>query len=135
MIESVMKSNAKHAAIRRFQWFTIGWMTIEVVIALAAAIRAHSVVLAAFGADSTIELLSAAVVLARFRAIRGISETLATKITGWLLVALVAYIALYLACCTIEPRTQLFGYRAPGLFRGSHALAGTAQKSARDCDQ
>ena len=92
MIESVMNSNANHAAIRRNQWFTIGWMTIEVVIALAAAIRAHSVVLAAFGADSTIELFSAAVVLAQFRATRGISERIATKITGWLLIALAAYI-------------------------------------------
>ena len=81
------------SAIRRVQWFTVAWMTIEVVVALIAAIRAHSVALAAFGGDSAIELLSAAVVLARFRATRGISERLATKITGWLLVALAAYIA------------------------------------------
>ena len=81
------------SAIRRVQWFTVAWMIVEVVIALIAAIRAHSVALAAFGGDSAIELLSAAVVLARFRATRRISETLATKITGWLLVALAAYIA------------------------------------------
>lgn len=81
------------AAIRRIQWFTVGWMTIEVVIALIAAVRAHSVALAAFGGDSAIELSSASAVLARFRATRGISERLATKITGWLLVALAAYIA------------------------------------------
>ena len=93
MVESVIDSNAKHAAIRRIQWLTISWMTVEVVIALIAAIRAHSVALAAFGGDSAIELFSAAVVLARFRATRGISETLATKITGWLLVVLAAYIA------------------------------------------
>ena len=89
MAESVINSNA---AVRRIQWFSVGWMTIEVVIALIAAVRAHSVALAAFGGDSAIELLSAAVVLARFRATRGISERLATKITGWLLVALAAYI-------------------------------------------
>lgn len=90
MVESAINS---HTAVRRIQWFTVGWMTIEVVIALIAAIRAHSVAVAAFGADSAIELLSAAVVLGRFRAARGISEILATKITGWLLVALAAYVA------------------------------------------
>jgi divalent metal cation (Fe/Co/Zn/Cd) transporter len=89
MVESVINANA---AVRRIQWFTVGWMTIEGVIALTAAVRARSVALAAFGGDSAIELLSAAVVLARFRATRGISERLATKITGWLLVALAAYI-------------------------------------------
>jgi divalent metal cation (Fe/Co/Zn/Cd) transporter len=93
MVESVINSNAKHAAIRRIQWLTIGWMTVEVVIALIAALRAHSVALTAFGGDSAIELLSAAAVLARFRATGGISETLAKKITGWLLAALAAYIA------------------------------------------
>ena len=81
------------AAVRRIQWFTVVWMTIEVVVAFVAALRARSVALAAFGGDSAIELLSAVFVLARFRATRGISERLATKITGWLLVALAAYIA------------------------------------------
>ena len=46
------------AAIRRIQWLTVGWMTIEVGIAFVAALRAHSVALAAFGGDSAIELLS-----------------------------------------------------------------------------
>ena len=91
--ESINAVQATDAAIGRIQWFTIGWMTIEVVVALIAAIRAHSVALAAFGSDSAIEFLSAAVVLVRFRASRGISETLATKINGWLLVVLAAYVA------------------------------------------
>lgn len=80
------------AAIRRIQWFTVVWMTVEVVIALIAAIRAHSVALAAFGGDGAIELLSAFVVLARFRATPRMSERLASKITGWLLVSLAAYV-------------------------------------------
>ena len=92
MAESVINQTAETPSIRRIQWFTIIWMTVDVVVALVAAVRAHSVALAAFGGDSAIELLSAGVVLARFRAIRGISERLATKITGWLLVALAAYI-------------------------------------------
>jgi hypothetical protein len=47
-------------AIERIQWFTIVWMCIEVGVSLFTAIRARSIALAAFGADSVIELLSAA---------------------------------------------------------------------------
>ena len=57
------------------------------------AIRAHSVALTAFGGDSAIELMSAAVVLGRFRSPRWITEQFASKITDWLLVGLAAYIA------------------------------------------
>jgi divalent metal cation (Fe/Co/Zn/Cd) transporter len=62
------------------------------VVAVLAAVRAHSVALAAFGGDSAIELLSAAVVLARFRS-RRMTEEVASKITGWLLLSLALYIA------------------------------------------
>jgi hypothetical protein len=49
-------------------------MAIEVEVAFVAAIRAHSVALAAFGGDSAIELLSAAVLLTRFRSPSWITE-------------------------------------------------------------
>lgn len=65
----------------------------EGAVALLAAMRAHSVALAAFGADSGIELLSAATVLWRFRSDRQHAEITATRITAWLLVALAFYIA------------------------------------------
>lgn len=68
------------------------WMAAEVAVAFVAAIRAHSVALAAFGGDSAIELMSAAVVLARFRSPLWITEQFASKITGWLLVTLAGYI-------------------------------------------
>ena len=107
MTESTInRITEKTAAIRHIQWFTVVWMTIEVVVALIAAIRAHSVALAAFGGDSAIELLSAAVVLARFRATHGISETLATKITGWLLVALAPYIAAHSLYTLLAARSK-----------------------------
>jgi divalent metal cation (Fe/Co/Zn/Cd) transporter len=51
---------------RRVAWLqsiTISWMVLECAGALYAAARAHSVALLAFGSDSLIELLSAAVVL------------------------------------------------------------------------
>jgi len=93
MTESVTSANPETAsAIRRIQWFTVIWMTIEVAVATFAAIRARSVALAAFGGDSAIELLSAAVVLARFHSTGRVTEKLAGRITGWLLVALGVYI-------------------------------------------
>lgn len=48
------------------QGITLAWMTVECAGSLWAAARAHSVALLAFGSDSLIELLSAAVVLLQF---------------------------------------------------------------------
>lgn len=53
--------------IRRLQLITIGWMLVEAAGALTAAWMAASAALLAFGGDSAIEVLSAAVVLWRFR--------------------------------------------------------------------
>lgn len=80
-------------AIKRIQWLTAAWMTIEVLVALSAAARSHSVALAAFGGDSAIELFSAGVVLWRFHTERAQAEATATKITGWLLLALAIFIS------------------------------------------
>ena len=48
------------------QWITLGWMSLECAGSLYASAKAHSVALAAFGSDSFVELLSAAVVLLQF---------------------------------------------------------------------
>jgi hypothetical protein len=67
----------------------------EVAVALFAdAIRSGSVALAAFGGDSAIELLSAVTVLWRFRSTRDRAEARAARITGSLLIALAAYVAI-----------------------------------------
>jgi divalent metal cation (Fe/Co/Zn/Cd) transporter len=88
----IKQTDETELAIRRIQWFTIIWMAIEAAVAFIAAIRAHSVALSAFGGDSAIEFTSAAVVLARFRSPRRITEQFASKIAGWLLLALAGYI-------------------------------------------
>ena len=95
--------------IRRVIWvqvITIGWMTVEAVFALGAAWRAHSPALLAFGGDSAIELLSAVVVYWRFRSKwRGAqTEQLAARITGGLLFALAAYVALVSALAVLGHR-------------------------------
>jgi divalent metal cation (Fe/Co/Zn/Cd) transporter len=48
------------------QWITLAWMAFECGASLWAAAKAHSVALLAFGSDSLIEMLSAAVVLLQF---------------------------------------------------------------------
>ena|ERR1035441_2340956 len=54
--------------IQRIQAITIVWMSIEAAVSLSAGWIARSPALLAFGGDSAIELLSAVVVLWRFRA-------------------------------------------------------------------
>src|SRR5260370_40903132 len=67
---SVLQTSAADAIrrIQRVQTVTIAWMSVEAVVALFAAWRARSPALLAFGGDSAVELLSAVVVLWRFRA-------------------------------------------------------------------
>src|SRR6266852_5518431 len=78
--------------ILSLQLITILWMGAEAAIAIFAALRAHSVALLGFGADSGIELVSAFVVLLRFKKISQINEKRAARITGLLLFALAAFI-------------------------------------------
>jgi divalent metal cation (Fe/Co/Zn/Cd) transporter len=70
-------------------------MTVETAVSLAAAWMARSPALLAFGGDSAIELLSAIVVLWRFRAhaVPEESENLAARIASVLLFMLAAYVA------------------------------------------
>lgn len=85
---------------RTAQLLTVGWMVIEGAIAIGAGIAAHSVALTAFGVDSGIELFSSAVVLRRLlqrseteeRGSMTGRERSATKLVGFALYALIAYI-------------------------------------------
>jgi len=80
--------------IQRIQAITIGWMSLEAGLSLSAAWTARSPTLLAFGGDSAVELLSAAVVLWRFRAhvVPGHVERSASRVAGALLLALAAYV-------------------------------------------
>ena len=49
----------------QLEWITIGWMVIEAVVAIGSGIVSGSLVLLAFGLDSVIELISAAVLMWR----------------------------------------------------------------------
>ena len=100
--------------IRRVQTITIAWMSVEATVSLFSAAQAHSPALLAFGGDSAVELLSAVVVLWRFRASAAhqSAERLATRIAGSLLFALAALVALISALSLLgysEPKPTLIG--------------------------
>jgi divalent metal cation (Fe/Co/Zn/Cd) transporter len=78
--------------VLQLQVFTIAWMTVEAVVSLGAAWSSHSPALYAFGGDSLIELLSAAVVFWRFRF--ELNEARAARIAGVLLFALAGLVML-----------------------------------------
>ena len=78
--------------VLRLQVLTIAWMTVEAVVSLAAAWNSHSPALFAFGGDSLVELLSAAVVFWRFRS--DLKEVRAARIAGALLFILAGLVAL-----------------------------------------
>jgi len=76
---------------RRVQWIqatTIAWMSLEAALSLVAAWIARSPALFAFGGDSVVELLSAAIVLWRFRSHREHAERWAARVAGSFLFAL-----------------------------------------------
>lgn len=100
--------------IRRVQTVTIALMSVEATVSLFSAAQAHSPALLAFGGDSAVELLSAIVVLWRFRAgaAHDSAERLATRITGALLFALAALVALISALSLLgygEPKPSVIG--------------------------
>jgi divalent metal cation (Fe/Co/Zn/Cd) transporter len=78
--------------VLQLQIITLIWMSAEAVVSLGTAWTSHSPALLAFGGDSLIELLSAAVVFWRFRFTLG--EALAARIAGGLLFALAGFVLL-----------------------------------------
>jgi divalent metal cation (Fe/Co/Zn/Cd) transporter len=94
--------------IQRVQTVTIVWMSVEAAVSLFAAWRATSPALLAFGGDSAIELLSAVVVLWRFRVSDAHEDTerRAARVAGGLLFALAAFVA-------VTSIMSLLGYSEP----------------------
>jgi divalent metal cation (Fe/Co/Zn/Cd) transporter len=80
--------------VRWIQTLTLIWMSVEGGVALGAAWMARSPALLAFGGDSVVELLSAAVVFRRFYAPsqREHVEKRAGRIAGGLLFVLAAFV-------------------------------------------
>jgi divalent metal cation (Fe/Co/Zn/Cd) transporter len=84
---------------------TLAWMVVEVAIAGYAAATAHSPALMAFGSDSFVELLSAAVVLVQWTPRFKIAEKTAGRVAGGLLFAL-GFVVAAVAIASIVLRWQ-----------------------------
>ena len=100
--------------VRRIQTITIVWMSVEAGVSLSAAWRARSPALVAFGGDSAVELLSAAVVLWRFgsRDSQERAEKSASRIAGALLFMLAAFVVAVSALTMLgysEPKPSYLG--------------------------
>ncbi len=78
--------------VLQLQLITLIWMSVEAIISLVSAWHSNSPALFAFGGDSLIELLSAAVVFWRFRF--NLGEMRAARIAGALLFALAGLVVL-----------------------------------------
>ncbi len=99
------------------QLATLGWMLLECSVALTAAWRARSVSLLAFGSDSIVELISAAVVLLQFTPWVRISQVKAARFCGILLYSLagvVSAIALAGLFNRLEANTSRLGMAITG---------------------
>ena len=99
---SLVVTNARPDLVRRavwLEWIRVAWLLIEATVAIGAGTAGHSLSLIAFGMDSLIELVSAAVLLWRLyvEVRRGAEfpesiEQRASRIGGALLFALSVYV-------------------------------------------
>jgi divalent metal cation (Fe/Co/Zn/Cd) transporter len=85
----------------RLEYVTLGWMSIEAIVAIGSGLAAQSLVLIAFGLDSLIELASAGVLVWRLtvelrhgQKFAEAAERRAARIGGTLLFALAAYVVI-----------------------------------------
>jgi divalent metal cation (Fe/Co/Zn/Cd) transporter len=133
--------------ILRLQSITIAWMAAEAALSLLASWRANSPALLAFGGDSAIELLSAFVVLWRFRTpvASEHAEKRAARVAGVLLLALAAYVVVVSIVKLLghgEPRPSYLGIAVllaaiavmPWLSREKRKLSATTGSAALRAD-
>lgn len=117
------QSGDREALIRqafRLEWLTIGWMTVEAIVALGSGLVAGSLVLIAFGLDSLIELASAGVLIWRLRVelrhgdrFSEEIERMASRIAGGLLLGLAVYVTIAAAWSLWTRTGEAFSW--PGL--------------------
>jgi divalent metal cation (Fe/Co/Zn/Cd) transporter len=107
-----MPSASTLRRIQQVQVFTIVWMSVEAAVSLAAALNAHSPALLAFGGDSTIELMSAVLVLWQFRGhkIPETTEYRVNRVAGGLLFLLAAYVVAVSALSLVGHRESTPSY-------------------------
>lgn len=119
----VEENSTPPKVLQRVLWIqtlTLIWMSVEAGVSLVAAWTARSPALLAFGGDSAVELLSAAVVFRRFYAAsqREHGEERAGRIAGGLLFVLAALVvttSVLTLLGHVEARPTLIGIAVLGL--------------------
>ena len=94
------------------QGITLAWMLVEFGVSAYAAITAHSPAMMAFGSDSLVELMSAAVVLLQWVPGVSIPERRATRTAAALLFVLAAIVSGTAVACLalgLRPETSCAG--------------------------
>ena len=113
MNTTVTSIPARHSsAVFWLQGITLVWMLAECGLSLYAAATAHSPSMLAFGSDSFVELLSAAVVLLQFVPRVTVSEKIASRVASVLLFALaliVCVAAISSLALHLHPETSRLG--------------------------
>ena len=132
------------AAALRLEYLTVGWNTIEAVVALVAGVAAGSQALIGFGGDSVVESLSGLILIWRLAAERrpGGAERAeaverrarrAVAVSLWLLAAYVAAQAVYGLVAAAEPRSSPVGIGLAIASLGAMwLLARAKQQAARE---
>ena len=80
----------------RLEYFTIGWNSLEAVVAITAGVLAGSIALVGFGLDSVIETVSGTALLWRLRQradLEAAAERRALRLVGLTFFALAAYVS------------------------------------------
>ena len=93
MASTIGRLGTSQNAIVSLQVVTLAWMSVECSVALFAAWQGRSVSLLAFGSDSLVELLSAAVVLLQFTPRFRVSQLRAARCCGSLLYGLAGVVS------------------------------------------
>ena len=91
MVNALVPSRFEERAVR-LAWATIVWNVVEAVVAIAAGAAASSIALVGFGLDSTVEVMSAVVIVWQFRGLAEDRERRALKLIAVSFFALAAYV-------------------------------------------
>lgn len=100
-----LTSTALSRRARQLAWATIVWNVIEAVVAIIAGSAASSVALVGFGLDSTVEVLSAVVILWQFHGLAEDRERRALQLIAVSFFTLAAYVAVQ-AIIDLSARTE-----------------------------
>lgn len=95
MVNTISKPSVDSPHVRtavRLAWATIAWNVVEAVIAITAGLAAGSIALVGFGLDSTVEVMSAVVIVWQFRGLAERRERMALRLIAVSFFALAAYV-------------------------------------------